>query len=394
MMRNLLSSALVCIAILAMPAQAQDDVPNDLAIESVPATSHVVASGDTLDAILSRAGIAAQVRAEAALALDGVYDLARLRPGHLVEWTVPASAPDRLQRLTLTVSDGVQVALTFSQDTTVQLYEPETQTVERRETLTLSSSLYNALVEQGAPERFAVDLAGIFAGQVDFRRDLRGGETFALVWSEDQLPDGAIAGEPRLTYARLELGTRVIELLATSAAGPMIVFEDGEAIQRSAPPILGARLSSVFGRRNHPVLGGVRMHTGIDYAAPVGTEVSATGAGRVTFVGTMRGYGLTIDLDHGGGVVTRYAHLSQTVRGLVVGARVKAGDPIGAVGATGLVSGPNLHYEVRLDGEPVDPREEIVTASEEVASAEDLLALTTWRQTLGFVTPPDEGNQG
>ena len=214
-----------------------------------------------------------------------------------------------------------------------------------------------------------MDLTALLAGQVDFRRDLQGGETFALVWQEDQLPDGSIAGEPRLNYARLELADRVLELVATEAAGPVIVFEDGEAVQRSAAPILGARLSSVFGRRNHPVLGGVRMHTGIDYAAPVGTEVSATGAGRV---------------DHGGGVVTRYAHLSEIAEDVREGTRVKAGDSIGAVGATGLVSGPNLHYEVRVDGRPVDPTDRDALPEQEIASSEDLDALTTWRRETGF----------
>ena len=185
----------------------------------------------------------------------------------------------------------------------------------------------------------------------------------------------------------------MLELVATEAAGPVIVFEDGEAVQRSAAPILGARLSSVFGRRNHPVLGGVRMHTGIDYAAPVGTDVSATGAGRVIFAGTIRGYGTTIDIDHGGGVVTRYAHLSEIAEDVRVGTRVKAGDEIGAVGATGLVSGPNLHYEVRVDGRPIDPKDQDALPEQEIASAEDLDALATWRSETGFMTAID-GERG
>ncbi|WP_370208278.1 M23 family metallopeptidase [Pararhodobacter marinus] len=282
------------------------------------------------------------------------------------------------------MEDGVEIALTFNGPVTAERLDPPIRETDRRETLVLDGTLYEALVARNAPERFAVDLTALLAGQVDFRRELQGGETFALVWQEDQLPDGSIAGEPRLNYARLELADRVLELVATEAAGPVIVFEDGEAVQRSAAPILGARLSSVFGRRNHPVLGGVRMHTGIDYAAPVGTEVSATGAGRVVFAGTIRGYGLTIDIDHGGGVVTRYAHLSEIAEDVREGTRVKAGDSIGAVGATGLVSGPNLHYEVRVDGRPVDPTDREALPEQEIASSEDLDALTTWRRETGF----------
>ena len=375
------SALIVLVATTLVPLRAVADPPTAYGPAVIDVT---VASGDTLDSVLDRAGVPAGLRAEAALALAGVYDLTDLRPGHRVEWTAASGDPTSLTRLSLFVEDGVEIALTFNGQVTAERLEPPIRETDRRETLVLDGTLYEALVARNAPERFAVDLTALLAGQVDFRRDLQGGETFALVWQEDQLPDGSIAGEPRLNYARLELADRVLELVATEAAGPVIVFEDGEAVQRSAAPILGARLSSVFGRRNHPVLGGVRMHTGIDYAAPVGTEVSATGAGRVVFAGTIRGYGLTIDIDHGGGVVTRYAHLSEIAEDVREGTRVKAGDSIGAVGATGLVSGPNLHYEVRVDGRPVDPTDRDALPEQEIASSEDLDALTTWRRETGF----------
>ena len=384
------SALIVLVATTLVPLRAVADPPTAYGPAVIDVT---VASGDTLDSVLDRAGVPAGLRAEAALALAGVYDLTDLRPGHRVEWTAASGDPTSLTRLSLFVEDGVEIALTFNGQVTAERLEPPIRETDRRETLVLDGTLYEALVARNAPERFAVDLTALLAGQVDFRRDLQGGETFALVWQEDQLPDGSIAGEPRLNYARLELADRVLELVATEAAGPVIVFEDGEAVQRSAAPILGARLSSVFGRRNHPVLGGVRMHTGIDYAAPVGTEVSATGAGRVVFAGTIRGYGLTIDIDHGGGVVTRYAHLSEIAEDVREGTRVKAGDSIGAVGATGLVSGPNLHYEVRVDGRPVDPTDREALPEQESASSEDLDALTTWRRETGFAALV-EGDQG
>ena len=378
----MIRSALIVLAAASLvPLQAAADPPTAHLPTAFDAT---IASGDTLDSVLGRAGVPAGIRAEAALALAGVYDLTDLRPGHRIEWTATSGDPASLTRLSLFVEDGVEIVLSFDGPVAAERLEAPIREADRRETLVLDGTLYEALVARNAPERFAVDLTALLAGQVDFRRELQGGETFALVWQEDQLPDGSIAGEPRLNYARLELADRVLELVATKAAGPVIVFEDGEAVQRSAAPILGARLSSVFGRRNHPVLGGVRMHTGIDYAAPVGTEVSATGAGRVVFAGTIRGYGLTIDIDHGGGVVTRYAHLSEIAEDVREGTRVKAGDSIGAVGATGLVSGPNLHYEVRVDGRPVDPTDREALPEQEIASSEDLDALTTWRRETGF----------
>lgn len=366
---------------LAAPVPVFADPPTSHVLSQSTAT---IASGDTLDSVLGRAGIPPNVRAEAALALAGVYDLTELRPGHRLEWAADQTDPTRLLRLSLFVDDGVEITLSFNGPITAERLDPPIREVDRQETLTLQGPLFEALVAAKAPERFAVDLTALLAGQVDFRRDIKGGESFALVWREDQLPDGSIAGEPRLKYARLELTDRVLELVVSDAAGPVIVFEDGEAVQRSAAPILGARLSSVFGRRNHPVLGGVRMHTGIDYAAPVGTEVSATGAGRIIFTGTIRGYGLTVDIDHGGGVVTRYAHLSEIADTVEQGTRVKAGNKIGAVGATGLVSGPNLHYEVRVDGRPIDPTDREALPDQEIASVDDLNALAIWRKETGF----------
>lgn len=382
-------AALLGLAIL-LPSLAAADPPTSHNLSPLE-TSAIVEPGDTLQAILARAGIDPADQAETALALTGVYDVADLRPGDRVVLKSRGDDRSRLSSLALTVTDGVEIALSYSGRVSVERREPQVTTSDRQEILTLDSTLYDALVEHTAPERFAVDLVALLAGQVDFRREMKGGETFAIAWQEDRLPDGSLSGEPRLSYARLELSGRSLELVASSAAGPVLVFEDGEIVQRSAPPILGARLSSVFGKRNHPVKGGVRMHTGIDYAASVGTEVNATGAGRVVFAGTRNGYGLTVDMDHGGGVVTRYAHLSDIAEGVAPGQRLKAGDRIGAVGATGLVSGPNLHYEVRLDGDPVDPLDGEILPDQIAASVADKAALTQWRKATGFASPAERG---
>lgn len=382
MIRHQIAIALLCTLALFSGSAFADPPMRHATI--MPSGFMTIKSGDTLDAVLSSAGIDGNDRAAAVLALTGVYELSELKPGHRIAWTTRPGAPASLRSLTLSVDDGVEIALTFTAGVAVERRDPMIVAVDRKETLTLDATLYEALVARGAPERFAVDLVALLAGQVDFHRDLQGGETFALAWQEDRLPNGEVVGEPRLQYARLTLNDRSLELVATSAAGPVLVFEDGEIVQRSAPPILGARLSSVFGKRNHPVLGGVRMHTGIDFAAPTGTEVTATGAGRVAFAGTIRGYGLTVDIDHGGGVVTRYAHLSSIARDVQPGQRLKPGDLVGAVGATGLVSGPNLHYEVRLDGKPVDPMDRDAVPEQTNVSAEDLAALDGWRKAMGY----------
>lgn len=355
---------------------------------------HEVVPGDTLDKILADAGIAASTRIEAALAIDDVFDLSALSPGQVLRWSVSADDPARLEHLSLLTLDGIDIVLDFNKPLEAALVKTEIRLRNRRETFEIDGSLYEALAAHKAPESFAVDLAAFLAGHVDFRRDLEGKERLSLIWQESALPDGTIMAEPALSYARLELGENIFELVAGPADRPFVLFKDGTPVQQTARPVLGARLSSVFGKRRHPVLGVQRLHTGVDYAAETGTPVMTTGTGKVIFAGTMRGYGRTIDIDHGGGVVTRYAHLSRFASGLAAGSEVSAGDRIGSVGATGLVSGPNLHYEVRIDGQPTDPMQKTPRARSMVAQSADRFLLVAGRAVTGFFIRPDTDGQG
>ncbi|MFC3631769.1 M23 family metallopeptidase [Paracoccus angustae] len=361
---------------------------------TVVVARHEVVPGDTLDRILSDAGIAASTRIEAALAIDDVFDLSTLSPGQVLRWSVSANDPARLEHLSLLTLEGIDIVLDFNKPLEAALVKTEVQRRDRRETFEIGGSLYETLAAHNAPESFAVDLAALLAGQVDFRRDLEGKERMALIWQESALPDGTMMAEPALSYARLELGENTFELVAGPADRPFILFKDGTPVQQTTRPVLGARLSSVFGKRRHPVLGVQRLHTGVDYAAETGTPVMTTGTGQVIFAGTMRGYGRTIDIDHGGGVVTRYAHLSRFASGLAEGSEVNAGDRIGSVGATGLVSGPNLHYEVRIDGQPTDPMQKTPRARSMVAKSADRFLLVAGRAVTGFFIRSDTDDRG
>ncbi|MGZ3215077.1 MULTISPECIES: M23 family metallopeptidase [Paracoccus] len=388
---------LLLVGAVAVTAPLHAETLSEPAPEAGPATNlsqHEVVEGDTLDAILSRAGIAAETRNEAALAISGVFDLSTLIPGQVLRWRVSEDDPARLDHLSLLVKNGTDIVLDFSKPLEAALVDTQIQIRNRRESFMLVSSLYDALAEREAPESFAVDLAALLAGQVDFRRDLKGGERVALIWQETALPDGTIMGEPQLSYARLELSGHTYEMVAGPPDEPAILFKDGTRVQHSARPVIGARLSSVFGKRKHPVLGVERMHTGVDYAAKIGTPVRATGAGTVIFAGGMRGYGRTIDIDHGGGVVTRYAHLSRFAPGIKRGTQVSANDTIGDVGATGLVSGPNLHYEVRVDGQPTDPTEKSLASEATEIKTGDLLMLAAARVATGFFIRTTTENRG
>ena len=319
----------------------------------LPTWSREIASGETLDAVLAEAGLAAADRSEVALALGAEYDLRRLRPGHGVDVVkAPEGGP---RAVTLRVDDGVRIEALFGSRPVVRVTTPEPEIVSLAGETRVESSLFAALDAADMPARFAVDLAQMLGGAVDFRRDLGGGETLRVMWREARVGDDVV-GQPELTFAALDLGDALYEVAwPADGTGRATIYLDGGVQRVFAQPVDGARLSSVFGRRVHPVFGNVRMHTGVDFAAAQGTPVRATAPGRVSFVGWRGGYGRVVEIAHGPEIMTRYAHLSAVPGGLSEGQRVAAGDMIGRVGATGTATGPNLHYEVRVDGRPTDP---------------------------------------
>lgn len=335
--------------------------------------SREIASGETLDAVLADAGIAAPARAEIALALGAVYDLRRLRPGH--EITVISKVDDNPSRVELEVDDGVRIETVFGQELVTRVLEPDPEMVTFAGEAVIESSLFAALDKAGIPARFAVDMAQMLGGTVDFRRELSGGETMRLLWREARDGNERI-GQPELAFAALDLDGSVYEIVwPDDGSGKATIYVDGEVLRVFAQPVEGARLSSVFGRRTHPVYGNVRMHTGVDFAAARGTPVNATAPGRVSFIGRRGGYGRVVEIAHGSDTLTRYAHLSEVPDTLEQGQRVMAGDMIGRVGATGTATGPNLHYEVLVDGRPTDPLSDDRLAKAAEREADDTAAL-------------------
>ena len=336
--------------------------------------SRDIAPGETLDFLLSEAGLAAPDRAEVALALGAEYDLRRLRPGHSV--TVASTVDGSPRTVSLAVEDGVRIEVVFGEQLSTKVVAPDPEIVTLAGEAVIDSSIFAALDEAGIPARFSVDLAQMLGGTVDFRRELAGGETLRLLWREARVGEDRI-GQPELAFAALEIGGSLYEIVwPDDGSGQATIYVDGEVLRVFAQPVEGARLSSVFGRRTHPVFGNVRMHTGVDFAAARGTPVQSTAPGRVSFIGWRGGYGRVVEIAHGSDTMTRYAHLSAVPDGLAQGQRVAAGDVIGRVGATGTATGPNLHYEVLVDGRPTDPLSDDRLAEAAESEADDTAALS------------------
>ncbi len=346
--------------------------------------SHEIASGETLDAVLADAGLAISDRAKAARALGTEYDPRRLRPGHVV--TVVTTSDGALRRVNLNVDDGVVIEAVFGERLTTRVSIPEPEIVPRARELVIETSIFAALDRADVPARFAIDLAQMLGGEVDFRRDFSGGESLQLLWREARAND-EIVGQPEINFAALDLGDVFYEVVwPKDGSGRATIYRDGEVIRVFAQPVEGARLSSVFGRRRHPVYGDVRMHTGVDFAAARGEPVYATAPGRVSFIGRRSGYGRIVEIAHGADTMTRYAHLRNVPNELAVDDRLLAGDIIGYVGATGTATGPNLHYEVRVNGRATDPLLDDRLAKAIDAKMSDTAAMQKLKEARALLT--------
>lgn len=225
---------------------------------------------------------------------------------------------------------------------------------------TIRSTLFAATDEAGVPDGVARQLVDVFESSVDFRRGLRRGDRFSVVY-EALEADGEPVKTGRILSAefvnRGKSQDAVWFQASGSDAGAYYDF-DGQSLRKAylIEPLAFTRVTSNFGMRRHPVFGGLRGHTGVDFGAPTGTPVRTVGDGTVEFAGVQRGYGNVIYIKHTDNTdTTVYGHLSRI--GVREGEKVTQGQKIGEVGSTGVATGPHLHFEFRVNGEPVDPQE-------------------------------------
>src|SRR5687767_15202232 len=243
-------------------------------------------------------------------------------------------------------------------------------TVAKIDTVTVSGVIHSNLSvaldrtpATGLPRseraELAYSLADIFEYRVDMSRDLQYGDKFHILVERLQQPNGAILVN-KILGARLALSGNEVEAILFKGSGSNGEYFDatGKSLRAAflRAPVTFRRISSIFGGRRHPVLGIWRRHKGTDYAAAQGTPVRSIGDGVVIFAGRKGGYGNVIDIRHRNGFVSRYGHLRNFAKGIGRGKRVTIGSTIGAVGRTGLATGPHLHFEILINGVQRDPR--------------------------------------
>ncbi|MCC6918869.1 MAG: M23 family metallopeptidase [Alphaproteobacteria bacterium] len=362
--------------------------PQDARYAGIDTQVLTVAEGDTLANLLQAAGAAKDDASLAVKAIAAVYDPRQIKGGHRLTVTLgipdnrlplrasalPAlagaspDAADRSGRVRLMSiafkpdvdkevvvrrdDDGSYTAEASQKKLTAQLY---------RASGVIDQSLFLSAAAAGVPDRVTSQLMYLYSYDVDFQRDVQSGDSFEVFFTRyfDEFGNPVKSGD--IMFAALTLSGKRMPLyryVREPGAEPEYVDDKGRPIKKSllSTPIESARITSGFGMRMHPVLGYTRMHKGIDFGAPEGTPILASGDGVVEIADRTGGYGNYVRIRHTAEYETAYGHMSAYGRGIRAGAHVRQGQVIGYVGQTGVATGPHLHYEILIHGDQVNPK--------------------------------------
>ncbi|WP_269715997.1 M23 family metallopeptidase [Caulobacter sp. NIBR2454] len=327
--------------------------------ENVPVK---VRPGETLQGAVQRAGVEPDEAAKVVATLASAMDTVKIKAGMALDIALAhprgdRGGPARLIGLSLRTSPSSAITVSRTFDGALRLRELEEEV--RDETTVAHGEMHGSLFESaaraGATPTVTAQVVKLFSHKVDFSRDIKAGDNFSLVFDRKVTESGRTIEAGDLEYAEIK-GLRFYRF-ERNDGGVDYFDETGKNVRGFLlrTPVDGARITSGFGARRHPILGFTRMHQGIDFGAGSGTPVLAAGDGVVVEAGRKGGYGNWVKIRHNGGWETGYAHLSRYAKGLKKGQRVKQGQLVAYVGSTGMSTGPHLHYEIFNGGRRVNP---------------------------------------
>jgi murein DD-endopeptidase MepM/ murein hydrolase activator NlpD len=334
----------------AQPGYAR---PRNVALEVRP--------GETLERAVQRAGVTAEEARQAVEALGRAMDTIHIKAGLDFDAAVAQPSggdrPARLIGLSLRTGPATAVTLSRTFDGALRLRALEEKVTDETRVADgeIDGSLYESAARLGATPAITAQVAKLFAHKLDFQRDIQPGDDFRLVFDRKVTESGRTIETGDLEYAELH-GVKFFRF--ERDGGEAEYFDEtGKNIRGFLlrTPVDGARLTSGFGKRRHPILGYARAHQGVDFGAGSGTPVLAAGDGVVLKARRWGGYGNWLQIRHSGGWDTGYAHLSRYAKGLRPGMKVRQGQVVAYVGSTGMSTGPHLHYEVWQRGRRVNP---------------------------------------
>jgi len=322
-----------------------------------------VGRGDTLIKMLIGAGVDRGESQEIVTALNRLYDPRKMQLGQ--EMTLTFTREDDVVKvaslaLAPSVERNVAVKRTPEGEFKAEQVLVPLQSVRAKAAGTIDDSLFLAARRAGVPMVVLTELIKLFSYDVDFQREVKTGDAFEVMFDRKVDPAGRPAREGDILYASMTLSGQVLRYwryAPSDSKEPEYFNEKGQSMRKALlrTPIDGARLTSGFGMRSHPILGYTTLHKGVDFGAPTGTPIQAAGDGVVEMAGWNGAYGKYVRLKHNSTFATAYAHMSTFASGLKPGQRVRQGQIIGYVGSTGRSTGPHLHYEVHREGKQINP---------------------------------------
>ena len=321
---------------------------------------HKISSGETFDKILNNYSIPNEEINQIKKKLNSDYNINNLQPNLEIKITIDQSNNKKITSFLFPVSRTEKIQLTRNLDN--NLFEKKIIITNLNKKIVfkegkITQSLYKTAIDLKVQPNVIIEFARIYGFQVDFQRDIRKNDNFQIMYEVFEDDDGKIFETGNIIFADLKLSGKNNALYYFEKKGSEGHYdENGKSVEKALmkTPINGARLSSAFGMRKHPIDGFNKMHRGTDFAAPMGTPIMASGSGLITRARWCGGGGNCIKIKHNSTYETIYAHMKNFARGIKEGTRVKQGQIIGYVGSTGKSTGPHLHYEVVVNGKKVN----------------------------------------
>ena len=321
---------------------------------------HKVSSGETFDKILKRYSIPNEEILEIKKNLDTDYNLNNLKTNLDIKFIIDQTNNKKITSFLFPISRTEKIQLTKNLET--NLFEKKTIITNLNKKIIfkegkISQSLYKTAIDLNVQPNIIIEFARLYGFQVDFQRDIKKNDNFQIMYEIFEDDNGKIFETGNVTFANLKLSGVNNSLYYFNKKGSEGHYdENGKSVEKALmkTPINGARLSSSFGMRKHPIDGYNKMHRGTDFAAPMGTPIMASGSGIITRARWCGGGGNCIKIRHNSTYQTIYAHMRNFARGIKEGSRVKQGQIIGYVGSTGKSTGPHLHYEVVVNGKKIN----------------------------------------
>ena len=321
---------------------------------------HKISSGETFDKILNNYSISNEEILEIKKNLNSDYNLNNLKTNLDIKFTIDQSNNKKITSFLFPVSRTEKIQLTRNLDTNI--FEKKIIITNLNKKILfkegkITESLYKTAVDLNVQPNIIIEFARIYGFQVDFQRDIRKNDNFQIMYEVFQDDNGKAFETGNIIFADLKLSGTNNSLYYFDKKGSEGHYDqNGKSVEKALmkTPINGARLSSAFGMRKHPIDGYNKMHRGTDFAAPMGTPIMASGSGVITRARWCGGGGNCVKIKHNSTYETIYAHMKNFALGIKEGSRVKQGQIIGYVGSTGNSTGPHLHYEVVVNGKKIN----------------------------------------